>query len=142
MLKIEKTANLDHDLYKDAVTIREQVFVNEQGVPIEMEMKGENGPCYYVGYVNDVPVATARVVKQADGWLIQRVAVVSEARGKHYGSAIMAEIERDATTQQAQRLMLHAQDTAQPFYSRLGYQVEGEQFEEAGISHHMMIKNL
>ena len=46
MLEIEKTVDLDRDLYKDAVAIREQVFVNEQGIPIEKEMKGEDGPCY------------------------------------------------------------------------------------------------
>ena len=30
MLEIEKTVDLDRDLYKDAVAIREQVFVNEK----------------------------------------------------------------------------------------------------------------
>ena len=112
MLEIEKTVDLDRDLYKDAVAIREQVFVNEQGIPIEKEMKGEDGPCYYVGYVDGHPVATARVVKKANEWLIQRVAVVSEERNKHYGTEMMAQIEQDALAQRAERLILHAQDDA------------------------------
>ena len=133
MLEIEKTVDLDRDLYKDAVAIREQVFVNEQGIPIEKEMKGEDGPCYYVGYVDGHPVATARVVKKANEWLIQRVAVVSE---------MMAQIEQDALAQRTERLILHAQDDAQSFYTQLGYQVEGDQFEEADLPHHVMTKDL
>ena len=139
MLEIEKTVDLDRDLYKDAVAIREQVFVNEQGIPIEKEMKG---PCYYVGYIDGHPVATARVVKKTGEWLIQRVAVVSEERNKHYGTEMMAQIEQDALAQRAERLILHAQDDAQSFYTQLGYQVEGDQFEEADLPHHVMIKDL
>ncbi|MGX5376661.1 GNAT family N-acetyltransferase [Ligilactobacillus sp. LYQ135] len=142
MLKIEKTTNLDKDLYKDAVTIREQVFVNEQKVPIELEMTGENGPCYYVGYVNTDPVATARVVKGEQQWLIQRVAVLATQRNKHYGSALMNEIERDARKQQVERLVLHAQDNAAGFYEKIGYIAEGEGFTEATIPHHIMAKEL
>ena len=142
MLEIEKTVDLDRDLYKEAVAIREQVFVNELGIPIEKEMKGEDGPCYYVGYVDGHPVATARVVKKAGEWLIQRVAVVSEERNKHYGTEMMAQIEQDALAQRAERLILHAQDDAQSFYTQLGYQVEGDQFKEADLPHHVMIKDL
>ena len=142
MLEIEKTVDLDCDLYKDAVAIREQVFVNEQGIPIEKEMKGEDGPCYYVGYIDGHPVATARVAKKANEWLIQRVAVVSEERNKHYGTEMMTRIEQDALAQRAERLILHVQDDAQSFYTQLGYQVEGDQFEEADLPHHVMTKDL
>ena len=142
MLEIEKKVDLDSDLYRDAVSIREQVFVNAQGIPIEKEMKGEDGPCYYVGYIDGHPVATARVVKKAGEWLIQRVAVVSEERNKHYGTEMMAQIEQDALAQRAERLILHAQDDAQSFYTQLGYQVEGDQFKEADLPHHVMIKDL
>ena len=68
MLEIEKTVDLDRDLYKDAVAIREQVFVNEQGIPIEKEMKGEDGPCYYVGYIDGHPVATAQYEVVKSNW--------------------------------------------------------------------------
>lgn len=142
MLEIEKTVDLDRDLYKDAVAIREQVFVNEQGIPIEKEMKGEDGPCYYVGYVDSHPVATARVIKKTNEWLIQRVAVIFEERNKHYGTEMMEQIEQDALAQQAGRLILHAQDDVQSFYTQLGYQVEGDQFEEADLPHHVMTKDL
>lgn len=142
MLRIEKTANLDHDLYKDAVAIREQVFVSEQGVPIELEMKGENGPCYYVGYIDDTPVVTARVVREECQWLIQRLAVIPEQRNKHFGTAIMQRIEQDAAVQHIKRIILHAQDDAEGFYQKLGYQIEGDGFREAELPHHIMIKNL
>lgn len=142
MLRIEKTADLDQDLYKDAVAIREQVFVSEQGVPIELEMTGENGPCYYVGYVDSNPVATARIIDRTDQWQVQRLAVLSRQRNKHYGSDLMNAIENDAKKQQVSQIILHAQDSAVEFYEKLGYQVTGESFNEANIPHHTMIKNL
>ena len=55
---------------------------------------------------------------------------------------MMAQIEQDALAQRAERLILHAQDDAQSFYTQLGYQVEGDQFKEADLPHHVMIKDL
>ena len=40
------------------------------------------------------------------------------------------------------RLYCHAQMTAKPFYDYLGYQVKGNIFNEAGIDHILMYKDL
>ena len=142
MLRIEKTADLDQDIYKDAVTIREQVFVSEKGIPIEMEMRGENGPCYYVGYVDMNPVVTARVVKEPEKWTIQRMAVIASERHKNYGSSIIATIEEDARQNQVKYIVLHAQDDTKDFYLHLGYQVKGDGFTEVKLPHHILVKEL
>nr|WP_321315838.1 GNAT family N-acetyltransferase [uncultured Ligilactobacillus sp.] len=142
MLKIKKTVNLDQELYKDAVSIREQVFVSEQGIPIELEMQGENGPCYYVGYVNDVPVATVRVVLDGQQWIIQRMAVLPDWRNRHFGSKIIEAIEHDAKENHVNKITLHAQDNAEKFYQKLGYKIQGESFNEVEIPHHVMTKEL
>jgi predicted GNAT family N-acyltransferase len=39
-------------------------------------------------------------------------------------------------------VLLHAQRSAEGFYSRLGFTPQGESFEEAGITHIEMVKAL
>jgi predicted GNAT family N-acyltransferase len=39
-------------------------------------------------------------------------------------------------------MVLHARETAVPFYLKLGYEVVGGQFEEVGIPHFKMEKKL
>jgi predicted GNAT family N-acyltransferase len=39
-------------------------------------------------------------------------------------------------------LMLHAQQSAQGFYQRLGFAVQGEPFDEVGIPHVTMVRSL
>ena len=63
-------------------------------------------------------------------------------RKKNLGHELMIEIERFAKTKEFNTLMLDAQDHALTFYEKLGYQVEGEGFMDAGIPHHLMIKKL
>jgi predicted GNAT family N-acyltransferase len=41
-----------------------------------------------------------------------------------------------------ERVWCNAQVSAVPFYARLGYRIEGERFEEAGIEHVRMALEL
>lgn len=47
-----------------------------------------------------------------------------------------------AQKQGIERISLHAQLSARTFYAKLGFQEEGERFEEAGIEHITMTKDL
>ncbi|WP_335338707.1 GNAT family N-acetyltransferase [Carnobacterium antarcticum] len=76
------TSDLTSPTYHDALQIRHTVFVGEQGVPEEMEIDELEGETdYIVGYVDDHPVATARVLPIGqDTYKIQRVAVLKNYR--------------------------------------------------------------
>lgn len=143
MFTIKKTTDLTSDIYKDAVVIRKEVFVNEQRVPLKLELVGEQGPLHYVGYLAEKPVATARAFAEtAQTWHIQRVAVLKDYRHKGLASQLLQAIEQAARNEGIQTLTLGAQDSAQAFYHKLGYQVVGEGFLDAGIAHHRMDKHL
>ncbi|MGU9560614.1 GNAT family N-acetyltransferase, partial [Lactiplantibacillus pentosus] len=66
-------------------------------------------------------------------WHIQRVAVKSEFRKRSLGTEVLREIENVAYSKHIQLLTLGAQDKAQNFYLKLGYQVKGAGFLDAGI---------
>ncbi|KRM00044.1 GNAT family N-acetyltransferase [Liquorilactobacillus satsumensis] len=143
MLKFEQTDNLDSKCYQDALAIRKQVFIKEQGVAPELEVENEAAAEYFVAYYDGQPAATARVLREeGPSWHVQRVAALPEFRGKGISRALMQVIEQAALKRKIYFLKLGAQDQAQGFYSKLGYQVTGPGFLDAGIAHHQMEKKL
>ena len=143
MVEFKRTTDLNDQVYLDALALRTEVFVKEQNVSPTDEIDHEQGPLYFVGYLNSQPVVTARVIEEDAGiWHIQRVAVKSEFRKRSLGTEVLREIENVADSKHIQLLTLGAQDQAQNFYLKLGYQVKGAGFLDAGIKHHRMDKIL
>ncbi|RHW50255.1 GNAT family N-acetyltransferase [Bombilactobacillus bombi] len=143
-MKILMTNSINSSIYQNSLQIRQEVFVQEQKVPTNIEVDNYEERCtYYVGYINHTPVATARNYLTEDhGWHIQRVAVLKKYRQQGYARELLTFIENQARQQHINYLILGAQDQAQPFYLKQGFTVVGEQFVEAGIKHHNMIKQL
>ena len=138
------STDLNSTIYKDSLSIRNTVFVDEQHVPPEMEVdEFENLATYVTGYLNSVPVVTARLLPiDQYTYKVQRVAVLKGYRGRKIGKQIMIEIERFAIENNRTSLILGAQDQAMNFYVSLGYLINSEGYLDAGIAHHDMIKKL
>lgn len=132
-------------LSREALAIRQTVFVGEQGVPIELEIDDlDDSTTHYVGFTESHAVTTARVLVNQDGsnWHIQRVATLSDARGHGYAAKIMQEIIADAKEAGVHTLDLGAQVSALGFYEKLGFEAEGDVFLDAGIEHRNMVLKL
>lgn len=143
-IKTKWTTDLESTVYKDALIIRHDVFVFEQGVPVDLEIDElENQTEHVVLYQEDEPIAVARILElENDTYKIQRVATLKEFRGKGFGAELMKQIELRIKELNATKITLGAQNTALDFYKKLGYSVEGDEFMDAGIPHHTMIKNI
>lgn len=127
--------------YDSAIrTIRETVFVAEQGVPLELEMDDRDPIAKHVlALVNGCPAGTARLDIRNAG-KIGRLAVLPSFRRRGLGRLIMEEIESIGRDHQLSQLWCHAQKTAVPFYQSLGYDIMSPEFLEAGIVHCKMCK--
>ncbi|MGB3161425.1 GNAT family N-acetyltransferase [Carnobacterium sp.] len=138
------STDLNSTVYKDSLSIRNKVFVDEQNVPSEMEVdEYEALTTYVIGYLDSIPVVTARLLPMdQQTYKVQRVAVLKNYRGKQIGKKTMIEIERFAIENNRTSLILGAQDHAIEFYSSLGYLINSEGYLDAGIPHHDMIKQL
>ena len=141
-IEIKATKDLASQIYQDALMIRKEVFVKEQGVDMALELDGELGPTHYVLYYKGKPAATARTSSEQAGWHIQRVATFKSNRKLGLAKRQLSKIEEDARQSKVAYLTLGAQDSAQGFYTKLGYQVVGAGFLDAGIAHHRMDKSL
>lgn len=146
MLNFEWFEGTQSPMFRDALSIRQQVFVLEQGVDVALEIDGEDDQRYHlVVYSEQEPVATARVYfPDNDHRLkIQRVAVKQAVRGQNIGLHLMHAIEAWAKTHAAAVLILSAQDQVIPFYEKNGFKVTNEiGYLDANIPHHDMEKQL
>jgi len=121
-------------LSTDAKLIRFEVFVQEQNVPAELEMDNMDAVCLHaVAYAEDgTPVGTGRLLP--DGH-IGRMAVRKPGRGKGIGGELLQALMAQARVRGDKAVLLSAQTHAAPFYERHGFNVDGEEFFEAGIPH-------
>lgn len=124
--------------------IREEVFVKEQGVPADLEWDGKDPACLHViaelvdGAKRDA-VGTGRIMPDGK---IGRMAVLGKYRGKGIGGEILAALVEAARARGQHGVYLHAQSHALVFYQRFGFIAEGVEFQEAGIPHRKMRREI
>ncbi len=127
-------------LQQDAKLIRTQVFICEQGITEADEWDDQDVISqHFVIYDQDQPIATARLLQNHS---VGRVAVVKAYRGQGLGQMIMLEIISYAQKQRRSVLTLSSQVHAISFYEKLGFTVQGNSYDECGISHIEMTMNL
>lgn len=124
-----------------ASAVRFAVFIQEQGIPAELELdERDAGALHAVAFdSSDTPVGTGRLLPDAH---IGRMAVLRAVRGQGIGAAILQSLVAMARTRGMQELRLHAQTSAMGFYERLGFVPIGDEYEEAGIAHRTMARAL
>jgi predicted GNAT family N-acyltransferase len=124
--------------------LRTRVFVEEQGVPAEVEQDAHDATAVHALAEDDEGrvVATGRLLVRDGRAVIGRMAVDAGARGHGYGAAVLAELHRQAVALGLTEVELHAQLPARGFYERAGYTAVGGVYEEAGIAHVTMRRRL
>jgi len=138
-----KTAELAEE-FSAIRAIRCSVFQEEQGVEPGLDFDGQDEKCeQLIAYLDEVPVGTARV-RDLDSKTVkvERLAVLSTARGYGIGKKIMEKAIEVAAKKEIQEVLIHAQEYIKGLYQQLSFQQEGESFEEAGILHVKMRKQL
>lgn len=117
--------------------IRTRVFIEEQNVPVELEWDdADQDAVHFLAYFNQEAVACARLLPSGQ---IGRMAVLKPFRDKGIGKALLLGVINYAEEKNIGPLFLHAQNQAIPFYDKLGFQIHGEEFMDAGIAHHEML---
>lgn len=126
-------------------TIRRLVFQEEQQVPPELEFDGQDETAIHLlAYINAQPVGTIRIRNLDEQTAkIERLAVLTQARGQGIGKKLMeAAIQVVASNKQDQKIVINAQEYIKDLYEKLGFEQLGDRFDEAGIPHVKMIKQL
>jgi predicted GNAT family N-acyltransferase len=139
---IVRIANTYEDI-EACFQIRDEVFVIEQKVPVTRERDEHDRTAIHFLVLDDGrPAGTARAVLMDHGTTakIGRVAIIASKRGNGIGKILMAAVEEKLRQKHVAKFALDAQTHAVQFYERLGYDVYGEEFMDAGIPHRHMTK--
>ena len=137
------------EVLREALTLRVEVFVDEQKVPVSDEVDHldnmaaiEDGSVIHVASICDSQiVGTARIildVPKDEYPHIGRVAVKREMRGSHIGSVIMNKLHQILEGKKCAGVTLSAQVEVKDFYTKLGYVQRGETYMDVGIMHQDM----
>ena len=123
-----------------AAPIRFAVFVEEQGVPFEIELD-EYDPVsiHALAFDGEKAVGTGRLLP--DGH-IGRMAVLKEWRKRGIGGLLLKRLIDAAKARGDGQVALSAQVGALAFYRAHGFEPEGDEYMEAGIRHQAMKRSL
>jgi len=117
--------------------IRNEVFVIEQKVPLELEWDACDAASRHA-LAFDARGAAIGCARLLDDGSIGRVAVLRRWRGHGVGSAMLLRLLDVARYAGFARVALNARSDACAFYARQGFVAHGEEFVEAGIPHRRM----
>jgi predicted GNAT family N-acyltransferase len=124
-----------------AEPVRRKVFVEEQGVPEDLEIDESDAASLHALALDadGTALGTGRLLP--DGH-IGRMAVLKPARGRGIGAALLLALVDAARARGEREVVLSAQTQAIAFYERFGFVVEGDEFNDAGIAHRLMRRRL
>jgi len=149
MLGFEQAEPMSHlalgrwdEVSAQAAPLRHQVFVQEQGVPVDMEWDEFDPLSLHAVLRNRLgrTIATGRLLPAVAGVAkIGRMAVWRQMRGQGFGDLVLLGLVQAAKERGDQAIVLHAQCSAERFYARQGFRSQGPVFQEAGIDHVEMV---
>ncbi len=118
------------------MSIRREVFIDEQGVPEAEEFGDEDKRAiHWIAYgADNVAMGTARLL----GDKVGRMAVLKTHRQCGVGSALMRQIICFAAKSGLESIQLDAQLHAIPFYEGIKFKTDGAIFYDVGIPHQHM----
>ena len=126
---------------KAAFAIRHKVFIEEQGVPEDLELDElDQLAMHALAFQDSKCVGTGRLVSiGGQNGQIGRMAVLPRFRNQGFGRNILRKLMAHAQSDGMVSLILHSQVSAIPFYEKQGFQIQGNVYDEVGIPHRNMI---
>ncbi|NND72852.1 MAG: GNAT family N-acetyltransferase [Rhodothermales bacterium] len=132
---------VENDAEWDVVrSIREEIFVVEQECPPEEEWdEFDSTATHFIAYWRGSAVGCARMrtlTKETETVAkLERFAILKRWRGLGLGKRLVQGVMTRAKEAGHNRLYLHAQAHLEALYADLGFEPEGDLFDEAGIPH-------
>ena len=135
---------VDWEEYPVIEIIRRRVFQDEQKVEVELDFDGKDKACpQLIAYLDNAVVGTARIrYLDRKTAKIERLAVLSYARGNGIGKKIMQKALEVIASENISEVTINAQEYIKGLHQQLGFEQVGEVFLEAGIPHVKMVKTV
>lgn len=131
--------------YRQECLLRNEVLRKPLGLSLwDEDLSGESLQQHYGLFDEEAGLVACGVVQILceNEAKIRQVAVEGSTQRNGVGSQLMREIEQTLSERGIIRVILHSRVSACDFYQKLGYLIGGEEFEEVGLPHRRMSKQL
>ena len=131
--------------YKLALKLRNEILRKPLGLDIANEdLSDEVNQVHFVALKENVVVGTVSLIPQYTNGVgkLRQMATAEEVRGEGYGIALVQELEKYSKDLGLKLIVLHARHYALGFYEKLNYQITSDVFQEVGMDHFVMGKEL
>lgn len=125
--------------------IRQKVFVDEQGIPSELDNDGDDaGSIHLLAFdlADRCFIGTGRLTINGQKGNLSRICVLNPFRKSGVGKLLVMELESIARQKGIHQLTLTPHDYLEKFYESLGYRKEDGDVEVAGYKLLFMSKSM
>lgn len=114
----------DPESIKISQEIRNEVFVQEQGIPLHLDLDGLDSQSYHsIAYENDIAIGVARLALVEDNnSVMARVAIKQKYRGKGIASKLVNSLIAKAKELKINSIEIHAHEYLRKYYETFGFQ--------------------
>lgn len=131
--------------FDEAVALRDRILRQPLNLTFSAEQIASEWDSMHLGlYDRSGRLLGCLIMKQLeDGvWKMRQVAIDEHCQGMGLGQILVRYAENKMIERGCKKIELHARDTAIPFYIRMNYKLTGEPFDEVGIPHRAMYKDI
>ncbi|MHB8963506.1 MAG: GNAT family N-acetyltransferase [Saccharofermentanales bacterium] len=131
-------------VYLQELELRDTILRRPLGMSIRQDDLSQEMDHYHVGcFVGGQLIGVLVLTPQGDGSIKMRQVAVDQAfQRQGAGTAMVEFAEQLASSKGYRNMVLNARREAVPFYLRLGYEINGDEFIEVGIPHRRMTKRI
>lgn len=137
---------IDHNSpeYRQMINLRYEILRKPLGLHFTEEELEREKEDILIGAFDDDRILACCLLTRMDPSTIKlrQMAVENSQQGKGIGATMMNFAENVARDRGYKDMAMHARKTATGFYEKLGYRVEGDEFQEVTIPHYLMKKKL
>jgi predicted GNAT family N-acyltransferase len=130
--------------YQQMVTLRMDILRRPLGLSFTNEELAKEKDDILIGAFDEDKILACCLLTQIDNATIKlrQMAVHNNVQGKGIGASMMSFAETVARDRGYKKLMMHARNTAIGFYEKFDFKVNGTEFIEVNVPHHIMEKKL
>lgn len=130
--------------YQQMVSLRYNMLREPLGLTFMMEDLEKEKEDILIACMDDDQMLGCCILSPVDPETVRlrQMAVPDKLHGKGIGASIISFAENLARDKGFRTITMHARDTAIGFYEKFGYRINGNQFREVNLPHHIMEKKL
>lgn len=135
-----------HPLFSEWMDLRQRVLREPLGLRYTSSDLAEEAEDHHRVASMDGRVVGGLLIRkwgmEEGAWKIRQVAVEPAKQSCGIGRCLVSEAIAEAKRHEVLRLVLHSREAVCGFYETLGFAIVGDPFEEIGISHRRMIRDI